>query len=401
MKKLLLVSILTLTSFLVFAAPDETAMGKSSGYPACSNPFANMECRVGSFSNPVGSVVSRSSNPNILPYANFKLDLDNYFNSQKATGLMVIKNGKIVYENYQYDRNLTSTFRGYSMSKTIIAMLVGIANEKGYIRSLDDTADNYYEELKGTVWGSTTIRNFLRMASGVKYNENIESNPWGLKSDMFKWYADGVDNPTKGKNSSATMAQTVFNTRAYEQGTRFNYSTPETSMLTRILVRATGRSITALTKEWIWDPIGAEDNGYWKVSPGDQVEQGEGGYFATLRDWGKFGLLLANDGKVDNRQVIPQKFLIEATDSKLQPYGFKPREATKFYGYGYLTWIFPMKERSFALEGVYGQSIYVQPSSGVVMIQTSVYDQPTEAPQTRDKIIMFRQILKALGGNGD
>jgi CubicO group peptidase (beta-lactamase class C family) len=86
---------------------------------------------------------------------------------------------------------------------------------------------------------------------------------------------------------------------------------------------------------------------------------------------------LANDGSQAGVQIIPKQYLYEATDAALQPAAFQPKVAAPYYGYGYQTWIFPMKSRTFALQGIYGQFIFVQPENKIVMVQTSVFDQPS------------------------
>jgi CubicO group peptidase (beta-lactamase class C family) len=96
--------------------------------------------------------------------------------------------------------------------------------------------------------------------------------------------------------------------------------------------------------------------------------------------------------------VVPRQFLLEATDPALQPAGFTPRQATPFFGYGYQTWILPMRERTFAFLGIFGQSIVVQPASGIVIVQTSVYDRPSGDPMGTMRTEMWRGVINALGG---
>jgi CubicO group peptidase (beta-lactamase class C family) len=95
--------------------------------------------------------------------------------------------------------------------------------------------------------------------------------------------------------------------------------------------------------------MGAESDARWLLSTTDLAEATGGGFNATLRDYARFGVLLANDGNRDGNQIIPLNFLLDATDSARLPPSFKPKVATAFYGYGYQTWVFPMRERTFAL----------------------------------------------------
>ena len=147
--------------------------------------------------------------------------------------------------------------------------------------------------------------------------------------------------------------------------------------------------------------MGAEHDAFWRVGA-DGQEQSYGAFNASLRDWGRLGLLLANDGKVGSLQVLPREYLLDATDPARQPAAFRPRKATPYFGYGYQFWLMPLKERTFAMQGIHGQTVYVQPSTGLVMVLTSVWEaasgrQDPLPYQERDAL--WRGVLKSLGGS--
>jgi CubicO group peptidase (beta-lactamase class C family) len=193
-------------------------------------------------------------------------------------------------------------------------------------------------------------------------------------------------------------------TREAEQGLRFKYATIETEILGRVLSRAAGMSITQMTQEWLWKPMGAEADARWLLAGTDQGEGTGGSFNATLRDYARFGVLLANDGLRGDVQIIPRDYLLDATDAARQPGAFRPRSATPGMGYGYQTWIAPFKERTFALQGIHGQHIMVQPKSGIVMVQTSVNDQPSGRQDPRPyqmRDALWLGVLKSLGGFSD
>jgi CubicO group peptidase (beta-lactamase class C family) len=104
------------------------------------------------------------------------------------------------------------------------------------------------------------------------------------------------------------------------------------------------------------------------------LEVAFGNFNATLRDYARLGVVLANDGirpdDPDRKEIIPRDFLLDATDWKRVPEAFRPKRATPYLGYGYQFWIFPGEHRRFAMLGVYGQSIYVDPELKLVMVQT-------------------------------
>lgn len=383
------------------AAPNELALGKDENYPACKHFYEyteNRKCRVHSFSHPVGEKVAASSNPRPLArypeqhqLAQSGGQLDVYFKSQQATSVMVLKDGQVVYENYQYERNSGHRFRSFSMAKTLTAILVGIALDKGFIRSLDDQASKYLPDIAGTVWGDATIESLLRMSSGANFDESS----YGPNSDIAKWVRSYI--LSKDKDAFQRTAQS-FNKRIFDQGSKFNYASADTSVLVHILENATKKRTAELTREWLWEPLGAEDDAYWLTAQSDGAALGESGFYASLRDWGKIGVLLANDGKVGDNQVIPYDFLMRATDQTLVPKAFRPGTATFRWGYGFQTWLFSNSVRTFALIGIYGQSVYVQPSSKLVFVQTSVYDKPSGDPAWGPKNVQWMEILTKLGG---
>jgi CubicO group peptidase (beta-lactamase class C family) len=327
--------------------------------------------------------------------------LDDFMADTKTTGLMVIKNGLVVAERYQYGRQPDMRFRSFSMAKTFTAMLVGIAHGKGLIRSLDDKAADYWPEIAPSSYGQTTIRNLLRMSSGVPFRELYT---WTPDDDIWLWGRVLYLPENRMRPEKIAEYLNTKTTREVEQGTRFKYATIETEILGRVLSRAAGMSITQMTQEWLWKPMGAESEARWLLASADQGEGTGGSFNATLRDYARFGVLLANDGLKGNVQIIPRDYLLDATDAARQPAAYRPRNATPGMGYGYQTWIAPFKERTFALQGIHGQHIMVQPKSGIVMVQTSVNDQPSGRQDNRPyqmRDALWMGVLKSLGGVTD
>jgi CubicO group peptidase (beta-lactamase class C family) len=396
--------------------PDAERLGVKQGYPVCPQALTRPECRVGTWSAndkvANSSVVRASDQPLLLPamvgappityrWGFSGKTLDDFMAETKTTGLMVLKEGQVVAERYQYDRRPDMRFRSFSMAKTFTAMLVGIAQEKGLIRSLDDKAADYWPEISASAYGQTSIRNLLRMASGVPFRELYT---WTPDDDIWVW--GRVLNLPENRMRPEKIVEylNTKTTREVDQGVRFKYATIETEILGRVLTRATELSISQLTEAWLWRPMGAEHEARWLLAGTDQGEGTGGSFNATLRDYARFGVLLANDGQRDGVSVIPRQFLLDATDPAKQPAAFRPRVATPGPGYGYQTWLMPFKERTFALQGIHGQHIFVQPKSGIVMVQTSVNDQASGRQDMRPyqmRDALWAGILKSLGGASD
>jgi CubicO group peptidase (beta-lactamase class C family) len=163
----------------------------------------------------------------------------------------------------------------------------------------------------------------------------------------------------------------VITTRAHPAGELFNYASAETDMLALVLRGATGRTLSQYLQPRLWQPMGAESSALWRAGA-DGLERAGGNLNATARDWARLGVLLAHDGRrpdqPDAGAVLPVEFLLEATDWRRHPPAFAPRRATPYYGYGYQVWTFPGERRRFALLGVYGQAIFVDPEQKLVMV---------------------------------
>ena len=396
---------------------DAVALGQEQGYKPCPQALLKPECRVGAWSVPAPGfsryTVKPSSNPWPLPdheappeiswkWGFLSKSVDDFMDATQTTGLLIIHKGKVVAERYQYDRKPGMPMRSFSMAKTFTAMLVGIAHGKGLIRSLDDKASDYWPEIADSAYGQTTIRNLLRMSSGVPFKELYTWTP-----DDDNWVWGQVLYASNNTNMPSRIAEFLNGkkVREVDQGQRFHYASIETEILGRVLRRATGKSVTSLTEEWLWQPMGAQDRAHWTAATTDGAESVAGGFNASLRDYGRFGMLLAHDGTrmTDSGavEIIPREFVLDATDAARQPAAFKPRMATGYFGYGYQTWLQPNKTRTFALQGIHGQSILIQPASQIVIVQTSVNAKPSGQQDLRPYQIrnaFWAGVLKSLGG---
>lgn len=369
------------------AAPDEELLGKSRGYPVgtLSNWFYDESVRVGSFSNldkisphnvlsvlprtqpilelPQAAEAATFASTFRYPFEGKQYSIEDYLQHQRVTGLLIIKDGKLLLERYQYDRTPTHRLVSHSMAKSIVSLAIGMALQEGKIRSLDDTVATYVPQLKGYAYGETKIRHILRMASGVRFTEVYDG-----KDDLTKFSL------IQSRVGSLSALQ-AFNEREAPEGQRFHYASIETQVLAMVLREVTGMSVSAYLTEKLWKPMGAEANATWSKTS-DGLERASGNFSATLRDWGRLGVLLANDGQrldlPNQPQILPKDYLLEATDWHRHPAAFAPRTATSYFGYGYQFWIFAGEHRRFALRGVYGQTIYVDPEQKLVLVQTAV-----------------------------
>ena len=288
--------------------------------------------------------------------------IDEYLARHPTTGFLIARDDTILVERYQYRRRDTHRFTSWSMAKTITAMLAGIAIQEGRIRSIDDLAGDYVPELAPTEYGRTRIRHLLTMSSGVRFREEYVAG-----SDALRLAADTFENAGPGGPSAVAK----FNERTAAPGTRFYYASAESQVLGLVVRAATGQSLADYLSVKIWQPIGAEADASWLIDAAGQ-EAAFCCVNAVLRDYARLGLLLAHDGRLGDRQIIPRAWLLAATTVAEGDAHLRPRTAHRFFGYGYQTWILPEEARVFALIGIRGQTIYVDPAARLVLVHTAV-----------------------------
>ena len=385
------------------AAPDEDLLGKAAGYPigTRANWYYEESVRVGSFSHVDRLLphytLAKSTAPLRLPVAaappsiEYRFEkqsysLDDFLAHQRVTGFLLIKDGEVLAERYQYDRKPDNRFVSHSMAKSIVSLAVGIALAERKIASLDDTIARYVPALAGNPYGETTIRNMLRMASGVPFEEVYDGKDDLAKFNRIRFTQDSV------------AALRAFTTREVAQGTRFHYASNQTVALTLLLRAAIGTSLSEYLTTRLWQPMGAEADATW-IRTKDGSETGSGNFNAILRDYGRLGILLANDGALGSRQIVPKAYLLDATDWHRQPDAFTPRKATPYFGYGYQFWLFPGEKRRFALLGVYGQSIFVDPELKLVMVITAAAKNASvgKEPFARERDALWRGVVGKFG----
>jgi CubicO group peptidase (beta-lactamase class C family) len=360
-----------------FAAPDEEALGKAEGYPICPRAQIETRCLVGLVSRydevfPARKV-AKGAAARPLKYAAVEpairythqsrsSGLEDYLSRNRATALLILKGDTVLAERYQYDRKPEQRMTSYSMAKTIVGMLVGVALSEGKIKSLDDRAEKYVPALTGTPYGETPLRHLLTMSSGVRFTEI---------------YSDSDDMATllrlslRGESAGGAATVMPFRTRDRAPGERFRYSSAESQVLGLVLRAATGTPLAEYLSHKIWQPMGAEAAASWIIDKGG-YEVAYIGVNATVRDYARLGMLLANDGSLGGRPIIPVGWVRKATTPAAKP--FEPGRTGSFFGYGYQTWILPGQERQFVMQGLRGQAVFVDPKSKLVMVHTAARD---------------------------
>jgi CubicO group peptidase (beta-lactamase class C family) len=297
--------------------------------------------------------------------------LADYLSRNPVTGLLIALDDHIFVEHYQYGRTDRDRFVSQSMVKSIAGMLIGIAVFDGAIKSVDDRPDSYVPGFEGTEYGRTPIRDLLHMSSGVDFGEQRDGG-----RDLSRLWRDLV---TGGliSNKGTVASITQFNHRIAPPGERFFYASIEPDVLGVVLRHAINKSASEYLQEKVWHPIGTEADATWLLDA-EGNELPHFGFNAVLRDYARLARLLAYDGAWEGRQIIPVKWMIDATTVRPSDTYLAPGRATPALGYGYLLWLLPGDRRQFALLGANGQRICIDPASKLVMVQTALDDSTGE-----------------------
>jgi CubicO group peptidase (beta-lactamase class C family) len=302
--------------------------------------------------------------PRPLSYSRFPIGgsrtLDDFVETYPVTSLIAAQEDKILEERYPRMRLPSDKFASFSMAKSITSLLVGIALDEGKIKSLDDPASQYVPAIADSAYGNISLRHLLRMSSGMLYSENYSGQDDNARMQSYL------------EPQGAIAAINIFKGKPFHTpGSKFNYAGIESIVLNQVVAHATGQPVCQYMQDKLWGPIGAQDNGTWQLDGSGQA-MGQMGFAATARDWVRLGLMIVNDGKVGDRQVISKAYLDEATRMSAQPEPFhKGNGVNRLYGYGYQFWLHG--ENQPVMLGVFGQHLFMDRSRKAVLLITSAW----------------------------
>jgi CubicO group peptidase (beta-lactamase class C family) len=325
--------------------------------------------------------VAKDWNPPSLDWGGERLSYEDWARRTYTNAVLVIHDGKIVFEDYRNRTTAQDRFISFSMAKSIVSLLIGIAHAEGRIASLDDMASAYVRELRGGGYDSVSIRQILQMRSGIDYVERYDFG--ATPSLAARIHSDAI---VANRVRFADAARTIG--RSATPGSRFNYATLDTAVLGWVLERATGEPLAAYMSEKLWRPAGMEADGFWIADgpPGIGRELSGMGFNARLRDYGRLGQLMLQDGIVDRRRILPAGWMREATT--MLPFD---QSATFDFGrgYGFQFWQVDGEPGAYAAVGLAGQFIYVHPASKTVIVKLSHFPTPEPPGISNESVAWF------------
>ena len=284
-------------------------------------------------------------------YKNNTYTIQDYINKFKVGGLIILRNGKILHEEYNFGNNQESRWISFSVTKSVTSMLLGAAIKDGFIKNVEESVVTYLPHLINSSYKDVTIKQVLHMSSGIKWNEDY-TDPY---SDVSL---------ASGLNSLELYSYLNKLGKSSNPGEKFNYNTGEANLIGGIVRSAIGNNLSTYLEQKIWKPFGMEHDAYWVLDNNYSLELGGCCINATLRDYSRIGLFAMNKGITrEGIAVLPTNWIDESTN---------PSNNLKYYGYQW--WLDGPEYESFYADGIFGQFIWIDPSSKMVVAMQSVWD---------------------------
>ena len=289
--------------------------------------------------------------------------LDDYLGNSPVFGFLVARKGEILVERYRLGRQPGMRFQSWSMAKSVTSLLVGIALDRGLIRSIDDTPGQYVPSLRGTLHGSIPMRHLLNMSSGVEVQH---------ERDPVRIDVPGLLGQASSRTRGTDVEKVVRDWTGVREppGVRFNYN--ELCPLTMgMVVRAvSGQSLADFATQHLWLPLGAEAPATW-LTDSLGKEYNCVGFAATLRDWARLAQLVAQRGSMMGRAVVSPAWLDDCASHGPLDRQVAFGKARADTGYRNFFWLPRADGRWLMMTGAHGQRVLIDRRSETVLVQCS------------------------------
>ena len=268
----------------------------------------------------------------------------------KPAAFLVIKNDSIVFEEYWDGYNENSLTNSFSMAKSYIGMLIGIALDEGKINSIEDPVANYLPQYKDHP--ELTIKHLLTMSSGINFDESYTS-PFGHMAKAY--YGKDIEK----LNENYTVTETP--------GEIFRYLGGNTIILSFIIEKVTGQTVSEYMSEKVWQPLGAQNPALWNLDHKDGREKAYCCFYSNARDFARIGKLYLNNGLWNDQRIISEDYVNEST---CPAYYLKDGNGNLVDYYGYQIWTTYYKDMDiFFFRGIKGQYTIVIPDKNIIVVR--------------------------------
>lgn len=350
------------------------AQQKWEGYP---------EFHVGNFSGGIESmlphqIIHAGAKRNSFTQAkrkiklNFLMDASDYASRYNRSALLIARHHEIWHEEYRFKRTQDMRFFGWSMTKSVLSLLVGIAFDQKKLASLDDRIDQYIPQLVGHVFGDITLRNLLNMSSGIDICESFCSPNNGF--ERYGYSQIGYS-PRRGIDTDQRRGIMTFKWgRSDPQGQKFNYTDLNPVLMAWVLVYAYQQPLHLIAEQQLWQPIGAASDASWLTDSRGFAFAGAG-FSATLQDWARLGILVANEGAINGVQIVSKRWIDETSMHGEKDQASRFNVARPNRGYRNFFWHHTANGSVLRMAGALSQSMLIDKKSKTVLVQTGVSDE--------------------------
>lgn len=286
------------------------------------------------------------------------VSLSSYLKTVKAKVFMVIRNDTILYEKYTDGYTKKTLMPTFSISKSLMSLMIGIALNDGAIKSLNDNITQYIPELKNNkAFENITIENVLNMQSGLSYKELGNGFLSALFSDEGKYYYT--------HDVKKELRQLTKDTLP---GTQWKYKSIDPLLLAWVLEEATGKKIAHYFEQKVWKNIGTEHQASWGLDHANGLANTASKFQTTAIDLAKIGRLYLKKGVYNNNLILPEDWITRSTsigDSK--PLTSKYWQKSTYH---YLWWLPQQGDKGdYAAQGMGGQILYIDPKTNTIIVQ--------------------------------
>lgn len=313
-------------------------------------------------------------------------------------GMLVMCDGKIVHESYHNAMRPETPHLMQSVSKSITSTVTGILIDRGQIDPAA-TVVTYLPEIADTAWRDATIQQVMDMTSGVQYSEEYTRLDSDVgKTDVASGWRPISPDADPGIDWPETIWDQILTLKTCDanHGERFLYRSIETDLLAHIMIKVTGLPLHELISKELWQPMKAEEDGFFTVDP-NGYGLASGGFNGCLRDFGRFGQLYLDDGMVDGKRILPSAWI---TDVRRGPHGLFSDDRRRILPNGCYRnqfWIEDMTTEAFMCLGVFGQLIYIAPAYNMVVVKLSTWPDFLDDTFKMDTQLAIHAIAAALG----
>jgi len=274
------------------------------------------------------------------------------FESLGSSAFVIIKNDSLIHEQYWDGYGEDSYSNSFSMAKTFVGILIGIAIDEGKIESVDQPVGDFLPEFKAGENAKLTIKHLLTMSSGIDFDEDYV-NPFAYPAAAYY----GTD--LKKLTDKYSVKQ--------EPGKVFKYLSGNTVLLGFILEKVTGKKVSEYASKKLWVPLGAKNSAYWSLDHENGMEKVYCCFNSNAPDFARIGELFLDNGKVNGKQIVSSEYVKSATKTAdlLDGNGKQNQK------YGYAWWIIPdyKGHHIFYARGILGQYILCIPDKKMVVVR--------------------------------